>query len=121
MQGIWLGSDRAQKSKNLRDYAPDRCSSRISSPSFISTSPLFNSILEMIKAIAGRKCSVVITGVISWRLFLHAIKVQDMGEVTAVWEIWLYPFVFLAAIGSTLFTMVFIIQFLHAVSEVRRQ
>lgn len=66
-------------------------------------------------------CSVVIMGLISWQLFLHAMKVKDMGEVTAIWEIWLYPFVFLAALGSTLVTIVFLIQFLHAVSGVRRQ
>ena len=66
-------------------------------------------------------CSVVIMGLISWRLFLHAMKVQDMGEVTAILEVWLYPFVFLAALGSTLITIVFLIQLFHSVSEVRRR
>lgn len=65
--------------------------------------------------------SVVIMGLISWQLFLHAVKLKDAGEVTAIWEIWIYPFVFLAALGSTLLTIVFLIQLLQAVSEVRRQ
>jgi TRAP-type C4-dicarboxylate transport system permease small subunit len=65
--------------------------------------------------------SVVIMGVISWQLFLQAMKVRGMGEVTAIWEIWMYPFVLLAALGSTLVTIVFLIQLFHAVSEVRRQ
>jgi TRAP-type C4-dicarboxylate transport system permease small subunit len=66
-------------------------------------------------------CSVGIMGVISWQLFLHAMRVQGMGEVTAIWEIWISPFVFLAALGSTLLTIVFLVQLFHAVSEVGRQ
>ena len=65
--------------------------------------------------------SVVIMGLISWQLFLHTIKLKGVGEVTAIWEIPVYPFVFLAALGSTLLTIVFLIQLIHTVPEVRRQ
>jgi len=39
--------------------APDKCAA---GANFIGKSPAFNSILELIKAVAARKCSVVITG-----------------------------------------------------------
>lgn len=65
--------------------------------------------------------SAVITGLISWQLFFHAVKVKDAGEVTAIWDIWIYPFVFLAALGSALLTIVFLIQSLQAVSGIRKQ
>ena len=37
-------------------------STQISDADFIGNSPAFNSILEMIKAVAARKCSIIITG-----------------------------------------------------------
>jgi len=39
--------------------APDKCAA---GANFIGNSPAFNSILELIRAVAARKCSVVITG-----------------------------------------------------------
>ncbi|MFC1846017.1 TRAP transporter small permease [Chloroflexota bacterium] len=64
--------------------------------------------------------SVGIMGLISWRLFLHAIRAQEMGETTAIWEISLYPFVYAAALGSLLLTGVLLIQLLHTIAEVRK-
>jgi len=64
--------------------------------------------------------SVVIMSLISWRLFLYAIRAKDMGETTAIWEISIYPFVFAAALGSLLLTVVLLINLIHTIAEVRR-
>ncbi len=45
--------------RRLRDRVPNR---RTDNADFIGKSPAFNSILEMIKAIAARKCPIIITG-----------------------------------------------------------
>lgn len=66
-------------------------------------------------------CSAGILGLISWQLFLHAMRVRDMGEISAILGIWLYPFVFIAALGTILLAMVFLIQSLYALAEVRKQ
>jgi len=63
--------------------------------------------------------SVVIMLVISWRLFAHAVKMASVGEVTAIWNIPVYPFVLLAGLGSTLATIVFLIQLFHTITEAR--
>jgi TRAP-type C4-dicarboxylate transport system permease small subunit len=65
--------------------------------------------------------SVVLMGILSWRLFLLAIRVKDMGETTVIWDIPTYPFVFLAALGSTLLTLVFLVQFFYIMRGVRKQ
>ena len=65
--------------------------------------------------------SVVIMFVISWRLFAYAVKMEAVGEVTAIWNIPVYPFVLLAALGSTLATLIFFIQFVHIIYEVSRK
>lgn len=62
IQGVRFGLDGGLKSRYLRDRALDRYSVKIANTGFIGKSPVFNSILEMIKAVAKRKCSVIITG-----------------------------------------------------------
>jgi len=65
--------------------------------------------------------SVAIMFVISWRLFAYTVKMEAVGEVTAIWSIPVYPFVLLAALGSTLATIIFFIQLVHAITEARRK
>ena len=45
-----------------RDSAADGCSGQADGIDFIGNSPAFNSILEIIKAIAPRNCPIIITG-----------------------------------------------------------
>ena len=64
--------------------------------------------------------SVVVMGILSWQLFLLSIRVKDAGETTVILEMSTFPFVFLAALGSTLLTLVFLIQLFHTMSGVRK-
>ena len=60
-------------------------------------------------------------GVMSWQLFLHAMRVRDMSQISTILGIEIYPFVLIAILGSILLTLVFFIQFLSTLAEVRRQ
>ena len=66
-------------------------------------------------------CTVAILGVLSWQLFLYAIKLKNTGQVTSTLEIWFYPFAFIAAIGFTLFTLVLLVQLASSLHEVTRK
>ncbi len=50
------------RENRLRQSTPDGGYAHIGSGNFIGKSPAFNSILELIKAVAARKCPVVIVG-----------------------------------------------------------
>jgi two-component system response regulator HydG len=52
----------ALRNERLQDIAPGKRFAQAANVNFIGKSPAFNSILETIKAIAARRCSVVITG-----------------------------------------------------------
>ena len=54
--------------------------------------------------------SIVILGIISWQLFTYAAKMQEVGKMTVMLEISVYPFVFAAAIGTALLGLVFLVQ-----------
>ena len=62
--------------------------------------------------------STVLLGLLSWQLFLLAIRVKDMNETSAILAIWLFPFIFIAAIGATLLTLVFLVMSLNNLSGV---
>jgi transcriptional regulator with PAS, ATPase and Fis domain len=62
IRGTWPDFDRGLREEPFQERIADRYSDRIRDPGFIGKSPVFNSILEMIKAVATRKCSVIITG-----------------------------------------------------------
>ena len=66
-------------------------------------------------------CSAGMIGVISWQLFLHAMRMLDMSRVTAILRISVYPYAFIAFIGSALLALVFFIHFLFTLAEARRQ
>jgi TRAP-type C4-dicarboxylate transport system permease small subunit len=55
--------------------------------------------------------SIVILGIISWQLFTYAAKMQEVGKMTVMLEISVYPFVFAAAVGTALLGLVFLVQF----------
>lgn len=59
-----IGPDCRRDLKNSRggDFAPVKGPSKTANNDFIGKSAAFNSIVEMIEAIASRKCSIIITG-----------------------------------------------------------
>lgn len=61
-QRIGPNFDRALGNRRLQASVPNRHFARVAKADFIGKSPAFNSILEMIEAIAARKCPVIITG-----------------------------------------------------------
>ena len=65
--------------------------------------------------------SIAILCVLSWQLFIYAIKLKNTGQVTSTLEIWVYPFAFIAAIGTALFTLVFIVKLINTLHEVRNK
>jgi len=56
------GSNSESRGKVYPDSVPGKGFAQAASADFIGKSPAFNSILETIKAIAARRCSIVITG-----------------------------------------------------------
>ena len=60
--GGWPNFNKALGNRRLGDCASNKRPSQTANGVFISKSPAFSSILEMIEAVAARKCSVIITG-----------------------------------------------------------
>jgi TRAP-type C4-dicarboxylate transport system permease small subunit len=63
---------------------------------------------------------VAILALLSWQLFVYGLKVQQMGQVSKILEIPVYPFVYLGAVCMLLLTLVFVMKFLFALSEFGR-
>jgi TRAP-type C4-dicarboxylate transport system permease small subunit len=63
---------------------------------------------------------VAILAILSWRLFVYGLKVQQMGQVSKILEIPLPPFVYLGAVCTLLLTLVFAMKFLFAMNEFGR-
>ena len=61
-----------------------------------------------------------ILGVASWQLWVQAARVQHAGQTAGVLEVPIYPFVYVAAIGGILLTLVYFIYLLYAIEEVRK-
>ena len=59
-------------------------------------------------------------GVASWQLVVHGMKIQDMQQTSGVLAIEIYPFLYMAALGGTLLTLVYLIYFLYSLDEVRK-
>jgi len=76
-QGAWSGLDENQRNKRLQGCAPRL---RFAQTDFIGESSAFKSILEMIKAIAARKCSVIITGETGVGKEMVARQIHNVGD-----------------------------------------
>ena len=59
-------------------------------------------------------------GVASWQLVVHGMRIQDMKQTSGLLEIPIYPFLYIAALGSLLLTLVYLIYFLYSLDEVRK-
>jgi len=61
-QSVWLDLNKDRGSNSGRKYIFGKRAAQIVNTDFIGKSPAFYSILELVKTIAARKCSVIITG-----------------------------------------------------------
>jgi len=69
--------DKGLRNGRFRNY---RFNERFSDANFIGKSPAFNSILEMVKAIASRKCSVIITGETGVGKEMVALQIHNVSN-----------------------------------------
>lgn len=61
-----------------------------------------------------------ILGVAGWQLWLQAMKVQGAGQTYGNLEIVIFPFFYIAALGTFLLALVYFIFFLNSLNEVRK-
>jgi len=59
--------------------------------------------------------TTIFLGLMSWRLILYALRIFRIHEVSAIWGISPFPFISIAAIGTILFTLVFLI---HSITHI---
>jgi TRAP-type C4-dicarboxylate transport system permease small subunit len=60
--------------------------------------------------------TTVILGLMSWQILVQGTKLQVANQETALLEIPVYPFIYLAALGSAVLTLAFLIRFIHSLS-----
>ena len=76
---------------------------------------------KRVRAVIGALIHILTTGIFgmaSWRLWAHGMKLQRMGQTSGLLQIELYPFLYIAAIGGILLTLVYLIYFLYSLDEV---
>jgi len=61
-----------------------------------------------------------ILGVAGWQLCVQAINVQNARQTSGPLEIVLYPFLYMAALGTFLVALVYFIFFLNSLNEVKK-
>lgn len=60
----------------------------------------------------------VILGLMSWRLFVQATIVQDMGQTSTILAWPIYPFIYIAGACSVVLTAVYIVHFLNSLVKI---
>ena len=61
-----------------------------------------------------------ILGVAGWQLWVQAMRVQNAGQTSGPLEIVIYPFLYIASLGTLLVALVYFIFCLNSLSEVRK-
>ena len=61
-----------------------------------------------------------IVGVMSWQLSVQAMIFYNTGQTSGTIQMKTYPFVYVAALGSILLTLVYLTRFLYSLDEVRK-
>ena len=61
-----------------------------------------------------------ILGVASWQLWLQALRLQRAGQTSGLLEIPVFPFLYIAALGGILLTLVYLIYLLYSLEEMRK-
>ena len=59
-----------------------------------------------------------ILGLMSWQLLIQGMKLQAANQETALLEIPMYPFIYIATLGSIILTLAFFIRFLYSLSTI---
>jgi len=59
-----------------------------------------------------------ILGLMSWQLLVQGMKLQAATQETALLEIPMYPFIYLATLGSIVLTLAFFIRFIYSLSNI---
>jgi TRAP-type C4-dicarboxylate transport system permease small subunit len=59
-------------------------------------------------------------GAVSWQLFLQAIRLQHTTQTSGLLRIPTYPFIYIAALGSILLTLVYLMRFFDTLIEARK-
>jgi TRAP-type C4-dicarboxylate transport system permease small subunit len=62
--------------------------------------------------------TMVILGLMSWQLLIQGTKLQAANAESAILEIPMYPFVYLATLGSLMLALAFFIRFLYSLSNI---
>jgi TRAP-type transport system small permease protein len=81
----------------------------------------FKKLPKTINSIFIRLISTGLLGMISWQLFLYAGDTKKSNQVGATIDMPTYPFVFVAAIGASLFTLVFLVRLVSSIHEVTKR
>ncbi|OGO22993.1 MAG: hypothetical protein A2144_12385 [Chloroflexi bacterium RBG_16_50_9] len=59
-------------------------------------------------------------GAVSWQLWLQAMRLQSSSQISGLLRIPTYPFMYVAALGSMLLTLVYLMHFLNTLIEARK-
>jgi len=66
-------------------------------------------------------CAATMLGMITWQLVVYGTRMYTMNQESAILGIPVYPFLYLAALGSLLYALVYLIQFFSYLDQsVRR-
>lgn len=65
--------------------------------------------------------TVVILGLMSWQILVQGTKLQAANRETALLEIPMHPFLYLASFGSIMLTLAFLIKFTRSLSNVIKE
>jgi TRAP-type C4-dicarboxylate transport system permease small subunit len=65
-------------------------------------------------------CGFAILGVLSWRLFVYASKVQGMGQESVVLALPTFVFIYIAAFCCTVLTLVYLLHFMNSLVAVQK-
>ena len=61
-----------------------------------------------------------ILGMAAWQLWVQAMRVQNAGQTSGPLEIVIYPFLYIASLGTFLVALVYLVFFLNSLNEVRK-
>jgi TRAP-type C4-dicarboxylate transport system permease small subunit len=79
---------------------------------------------EQLRAVIGaiiHFLSTAILGVLSWQLVVQGLRVYGFHQTTVILSIPVFPFLYVAALGTFLLTLVYLKHFLYSLGKARRR
>jgi len=64
--------------------------------------------------------SIITCGLFTWQMVLRGIRAMDSGEESTILGVWLFPFVFIAAIGFLMLGIAFLMHWFRALQEAQK-